>query len=155
MLRLRAGGRVSDVRRELRLHHAIRGLATGAIAAGVFDICLYAVILPAVFPVVAVCAVIMIFFAVLAVRRQTRAIRRLQVSAQLEDRFLQARARRPDPVILPAGGVSMELAGARLVAAFGPCAHPEAVPVDLPVTKERVAWLCPQCDAQLPGEWAL
>jgi hypothetical protein len=43
----------------------------------------------------------------------------------------------------------------RLGVTPGPCAHPEAVPVDLPVTKERVAWLCPQCDAQLPGEWAL
>jgi hypothetical protein len=131
----------------------MRGLSTGAVAGAVFDICLYAVILPAVFPVVAVCAVIMIFFAVLAVRRQTRAIRRLRVSAQLEDRFLRASARRAHPAILPAGGASMELAGARLAATFGPCAHPEAVPVDLPVTGETVAWLCPQCDAQLPAEW--
>jgi len=33
------------------------------------------------------------------------------------------------------------------------CTHPEAVTVDLS-TGERVAWLCPDCDAQLPpGYW--
>ena len=132
----------------------MRRLSTGMIAGSVFDLCLFAAIAPAMFPPVAVCAMIVITFAVFAVRRQTSAIRRLRESAQLEDRFLRASARRADPVILPAGGVSMELAGTRLAAAFGPCAHHEAVPVDLPVTGETVAWLCPDCDAQLPAGWA-
>lgn len=34
-----------------------------------------------------------------------------------------------------------------------PCAHPGAVPVDAAWTGERVAWLCPECDAQLPADW--
>jgi hypothetical protein len=125
------------------------------IIGAVFDVCVFAITAPAVFPVVAACAVIMIILAALVVRRQTRAIRRLRVSVQLEDRFLRASARRADPVILSAAGVSMELAGVRLAATFGPCAHPEAVPVDLAVTGERVAWLCPnpKCDAQLPAGW--
>ncbi len=47
----------------------------------------------------------------------------------------------------------MDLAVTRLAAAVGRCAHPHAVPVDL-ATGERVAWLCPGCDAQLPAGWA-
>lgn len=47
----------------------------------------------------------------------------------------------------------MELAGARMVAALGPCAHPDAVPVQLQMTDEVVAWLCPACSTQLPAEW--
>ncbi len=47
----------------------------------------------------------------------------------------------------------MELGFARLSAALGPCAHPEAVPVDA-VTGDVVAWLCPGCDAQLPAAWS-
>lgn len=43
---------------------------------------------------------------------------------------------------------------ARLGAALGPCAHAGAVPVDLLVTGERVAWLCPGCGTQLPAGWA-
>jgi hypothetical protein len=35
-----------------------------------------------------------------------------------------------------------------------PCGHPDAVPVDTLWTRERVAWLCPECDAQLPADWA-
>lgn len=42
--------------------------------------------------------------------------------------------------------------GARLAAAFGPCAHPDAEPVDL-ITGERVAWVCPDCPAGLPANW--
>lgn len=49
-------------------------------------------------------------------------------------------------------GVSAELAGARLKAAIGPCAHAEAVPVDT-LDGETVAWLCPGCDEQLPVDW--
>ena len=48
----------------------------------------------------------------------------------------------------------MELAAARLQAAFGPCAHPGAVPVDLLLTGEVVAWLCPDCGQRLPAGWA-
>ena len=54
-----------------------------------------------------------------------------------------------------AGSVSMAdmAAGfARLGAVLGSCAHPDAEPVDL-ITGERVAWLCPECDAQLPAGW--
>jgi hypothetical protein len=42
---------------------------------------------------------------------------------------------------------------ARLAAALGPCAHPDAVPVELLLTGERVAWLCPGCDTQLPADY--
>lgn len=49
-------------------------------------------------------------------------------------------------------GVSLEMAGARLAAAFGRCAHPNAVPVES-VDGERVATFCPDCDTQLPAEW--
>lgn len=37
----------------------------------------------------------------------------------------------------------------------GYCDHPEAVPVELLVTGDLVAWLCPDCDVQLPAEWAV
>ncbi len=33
------------------------------------------------------------------------------------------------------------------------CSHRKAVPVDLLLTGERVAWLCPDCDAQLAADW--
>jgi len=35
---------------------------------------------------------------------------------------------------------------------FGSCAHPDAEPVDL-TTGERVAWVCPACEAGLPADW--
>jgi hypothetical protein len=61
-------------------------------------------------------------------------------------------------VALAAGtGVTMTEFGAgmaRLGAALGSCAHANAVPVDLLVTGETVAWLCPDCGAGLPAEWA-
>jgi hypothetical protein len=38
-------------------------------------------------------------------------------------------------------------------AVFGGCRHADAVPVRLSVTGEKVAVLCPDCDAQLPAEW--
>lgn len=40
----------------------------------------------------------------------------------------------------------------RLSAPLGPCAHLNAEPVDL-ITGERVAWLCPDCPAELPADW--
>lgn len=46
----------------------------------------------------------------------------------------------------------MALGFARLGAAVGPCAHPDAEPVDL-TTGERVAWVCPDCPADLPAGW--
>lgn len=46
----------------------------------------------------------------------------------------------------------LELIGAHIKAAFGPCAHPEPVPVET-LDGELVAWLCPGCDEQLPAAW--
>lgn len=34
-----------------------------------------------------------------------------------------------------------------------PCTHEAAVPVDSVVDGAVVAWLCPDCDAQLPAGW--
>ncbi len=34
-----------------------------------------------------------------------------------------------------------------------PCAHPDAEPVDLLLTGETVAWLCPECGQELPADW--
>lgn len=45
----------------------------------------------------------------------------------------------------------LELAAQALVQAR-PCVHPDAEPVDLS-TGERVAWVCPSCDAELPAGW--
>lgn len=33
------------------------------------------------------------------------------------------------------------------------CSHPDAEPVDLLLTGERVAWVCPDCNAELPAGW--
>lgn len=52
----------------------------------------------------------------------------------------------------PMGGLSMEIAGARLNAALGGCTHTSAVPVEIS-TGETVAWLCPTCGQQLPADW--
>ena len=48
----------------------------------------------------------------------------------------------------------LELGFARLHAMLGSCAHAGAVPVDLLLTGEIVAWLCPDCGRQLPAGWA-
>jgi hypothetical protein len=42
---------------------------------------------------------------------------------------------------------------ARLSAAAAVCAHPDAEPVNLLVTGETVAWVCPKCEARLPADW--
>jgi hypothetical protein len=42
---------------------------------------------------------------------------------------------------------------ARLSAAAAVCAHPDAEPVNLLVTGETVAWVCPDCPAELPAGW--
>lgn len=34
------------------------------------------------------------------------------------------------------------------------CAHANAEPVDLLLTGERVAWVCPDCNAELPAGWS-
>lgn len=47
-----------------------------------------------------------------------------------------------------------ELLGHFFLPVAGPCAHPGAVPVELLLTGEIVAWLCPGCDQSLPSEWA-
>ena len=46
----------------------------------------------------------------------------------------------------------LELAAEATRAKAGACAHPDAEPVDLS-TGERVAWVCPDCDAELPAGW--
>jgi hypothetical protein len=59
-----------------------------------------------------------------------------------------------------AARVSLELGFARPGTASGSCAHPDAEPVNLfsPSTGkrdgERVAWVCPDCNAELPAGWA-
>jgi len=59
----------------------------------------------------------------------------------------------------PLAGVTAEEAGANMAAAasavFGPCSHPRPVPVELRLTGEIVAALCPDCDRQLPASWGL
>jgi len=61
--------------------------------------------------------------------------------------------------ILPSAGMTAEEAGANMAAAasavFGPCSHPRPIPVELRLTGEIVAALCPDCDRQLPAHWAL
>lgn len=42
----------------------------------------------------------------------------------------------------------------RLTASPGSCSHPCAEPVDLLLTGERVGWVCPACNADLPAGWA-
>lgn len=49
-------------------------------------------------------------------------------------------------------GISFEQAGARLSALSCRTAHTTAVPVDS-VAGDIVAWLCPDCDQQLPADW--
>ncbi len=45
----------------------------------------------------------------------------------------------PQPPVLAGSGAS--------------CRHLNAEPVNLLLTGERVAWVCPRCDAQLPANW--
>jgi hypothetical protein len=89
---------------------------------------------------------------------QTATIRRLR--RQEAGLVLREAGPRPylasPPAPAAAAGVTMaEFCGgmARLAAALGPCAHPDAVPVDLLVTGERVAWVCPGCGSDLPAAW--
>lgn len=49
-------------------------------------------------------------------------------------------------------GISVEQFAANLSALACPRAHAAAVPVDA-LTGEIVAWLCPDCDKQLPANW--
>lgn len=51
-----------------------------------------------------------------------------------------------------AGGISIAQLQANLTALACPRAHTAAVPVD-DLTGELVAWLCPDCDQQLPADW--
>lgn len=50
------------------------------------------------------------------------------------------------------GAMPSALPGARLGAPSASCAHSNAESVDL-ITGERVAWVCPGCDAELPANW--
>ena len=61
---------------------------------------------------------------------------------------------RPLPVTAATTMADFEAGVARLSATSGSCAHPAAEPVDL-ITGERVAWVCPDCNAELPARWTL
>ena len=65
----------------------------------------------------------------------------------------QARVPRPVPKPSPVADPTHDLHAAKAAVLPGPCAHTGAVPVDLALTGETVAWLCPRCDAQLPADW--
>ena len=96
-----------------------------------------------------------------AVAEAVEAIRQRQWDAIARQAY---RAQPPDPERLAAStgtalgeALSPSMAGmalgmARLTAAMGGCAHPDAEPVDL-ITGERVAWVCPACPAELPPGW--
>lgn len=83
--------------------------------------------------------------AALAVVVQTVTIRRARAT------LVQVEAKRSAPAF-PGTTAGLELGFARLSATLGPCSHPDAEPVDLS-TGERVAWVCPDCDAELPAGW--
>lgn len=68
-----------------------------------------------------------------------------------EARFVPCRTDPPGPP-----GISvrdMALGFAHLSAVLGPCSHVNAEPVELLLTGERVAWLCPECEERLPAGW--
>lgn len=76
--------------------------------------------------------------------------------AEVPDMFGACAAETGERLAAPVPSVSMkdvELGFARLTATLGPCAHQGAEPVDLLVTGERVAWVCPKCGAELPADW--
>jgi hypothetical protein len=76
-----------------------------------------------------------------AVRERARARRRRQLGLRrlelLEDRLLDLQA-----------ALSLQGQGLR-----APCAHGQAVPVPA-IGGNVVAWLCPQCDTQLPQDFS-
>lgn len=53
---------------------------------------------------------------------------------------------------IPAG-ISFEHFATNLSALTCPRAHTAAIPVDELLTGAIVAWLCPDCDKQLPADW--
>lgn len=57
------------------------------------------------------------------------------------------------PVVPAGAGISMARLAANLTALACPRAHTAAVPVDELLTGVTVAWLCPDCDKQLPADW--
>ena len=78
------------------------------------------------------------------------------VLAEVPDMFGACAAETGERLAASVPSVSMkdvELGFARLTATLGPCAHQGAEPVDLLVTGERVAWVCPECGAELPAGW--
>lgn len=136
-------------RRSIRALRASRATFLAAAVLGVlFASVLAAYSLGAAFAM-AVPVAILLTFAVV----QTSTIRRWKAEERAARLELAARA----------GGAARQGAGtmagfglgmARLTAALGPCAHPDAEPVDLS-TGERVAWVCanPECGAELPAGW--
>jgi hypothetical protein len=116
----------ADVRQSTARHRALRAISRGwVIGFTVGAVMNAALVHGAYFLVPLALAVLAAAFAV----RESRTVRRLDA----------------------------ELAGfaagiARLSAAAGGCAHMNAEPVDL-ITGERVAWVCPDCPAELPAGW--
>lgn len=136
-------------RRSIRALRASRATFLAAAALGVlFASVLAAYSLGAAFAM-AVPVAILLTFAVV----QTSTIRRWKAEERAARLELAARA--GGAARQGAGTVAgFELGMARLTAALGPCAHPDAEPVDLS-TGERVAWVCanPECSAELPAGW--
>ena len=159
-------------RAEPRIHYLTRGLCFGAIVGCVFNICLYAVILPAWLPLLATVSVVITVLVLLGVRRQARHARRIRrvwpcVSIQpevgLPPGFVPPSATLTPPASNPpmsALTVLMSRAGITVLSLDGHlarCTHPDVVPVDQPdvIGGARVAWLCAnaECGAQLPADW--
>lgn len=54
---------------------------------------------------------------------------------------------------MTAGGVTADEAAAAIMAALGGCRHEFAIPVELAMTGEVVAAICPDCGIRLPVSW--
>lgn len=136
-------------RRSIRALRASRVTFLAAAALGVlFANVLATYSLGAAFAM-AVPVAILLTFAVV----QTSTIRRWKAEERAARLELAARA--SGEARRGAGAMAgFELGMARITATLGPCAHPDAEPVDLS-TGERVAWVCanPECGAELPAGW--
>jgi hypothetical protein len=53
---------------------------------------------------------------------------------------------------MPVRDLTSDRAAMKMLARVKGCPHVSAVPVDS-LEGKRVAWLCPDCDGQLPAEW--
>jgi hypothetical protein len=105
-------------------------------------------------PVMAFLPATLIVVLLLAISLETHLIGK----ARARERSLAALAVRREAVagdlrrVMPGTMAGFEVGTARLTAVLGQCAHKNAEPVDL-LTGERVAWICPDCPAELPARW--